>query len=77
VIEFVVWLVLVKLAGAVGGKTNGNVVAVVVELAEPPPFVAVNSKSYNVFADKSVIVADVAVVAGAVHVDHDESVDFL
>ena len=46
------------------------VIALAVEDAEPPAFVAVSWKSYDVFAAKPVIVALVAVVAGAVAVVH-------
>ena len=44
--------------------------ALVVEAAEPLAFVAVNWKSYVEFAVKPVIVALVAVIAGAVAVVH-------
>ena len=62
-----------KFAGAVGAVTTGAwVFALAVEKAEPPAFVAVNWKSYDVFAAKPVIVALVADVAGAVAVVHVE-----
>jgi len=60
-----------KFDGADGAVTTGAwVFALAVEEAEPPAFVAVNWKSYDVFAAKPVIVALVAVVAGAVAVVH-------
>ena len=59
-----------KLIGAVGAATS--VFAFAVEDAEPPAFVAVNWKSYDVFAVKPVIVALVAFVDGAVAVIHVE-----
>jgi hypothetical protein len=51
-------------AGAIGAATC--VVAFTVDDAEPCVFVAVNWKSYFVFAARPVIVALVAVAAGAV-----------
>ena len=68
VTEFAVCAVLVKLAGAVGAATV--VVTFVVEEAEPFELVAVNWKLYCVFAAKPLIVALVALVAGAVAVVH-------
>ena len=71
-----------KFAGADGAVTGGAVTfsswvfvsswvfAFVVEDAEPPAFVAVNWKLYDVPAAKPVIVALVADVAGAVAVVH-------
>jgi hypothetical protein len=55
-----------------------NVVAFVVEEAEPLTFVAVRRKSYAVFAVRPVTVALVADAPGAgVHVVHVEVVDLL
>ena len=68
VTEFAVCAVLVKLAGAVGAATL--VAAFAVDTAEPAAFVAVNWKSYDVFAASPVIVALVAFAAGAVAVVH-------
>ena len=59
---------LVRFDGAVGAATF--VVAFIVDAAEPLAFVAVNWKLYCVFAARPVIVALVAVVAGAVAVVH-------
>jgi len=70
VTEFTVCAELLKLAGAVGAVTF--VFALTVDTAEPVAFVAVNWKSYDVFAAKPLIVALVAVVAGAVAVVHVE-----
>ena len=70
VTEFVVCAELLKFAGAVGAATF--VFALAVEDAEPLAFVAVNWKSYDVFAAKPVIVALVAFVAGAVAFVHVE-----
>ena len=70
VTEFVVCAELLKFAGAVGAVTF--VFALTVEDAEPPALVAVNWKSYDVFAAKPVIVALVADVVGAVSVVHVE-----
>jgi len=63
--------VLFKFAGAVGAAaTTTWVFALAVEAAEPAAFVAVNWKSYAVFAARPVIVALVAFAAGAVAVVH-------
>ena len=76
VTEFDVCVVLVKFAGAVGAVTF--VVAFVIEETEPPAFVAVKRKSYNVFAVRPVIVAVVAATPGAgVHVVQVDAVDNL
>ena len=65
--------VLFKFAGAVGAGDVGAVacvVALIVDAAEPLALVAVNWKSYFVFAAKPVIVVLVAFAAGAVAFVH-------